>query len=70
MKPRELLRAAARYVRDNPSALVKAAADATSLRFGVLHRRAALGGRTGHAEQEGRRRTSRSAVPAGAPSNT
>jgi hypothetical protein len=35
MKPRELLRAAARYVRDNPSALVKAATDATSLRFGV-----------------------------------
>jgi hypothetical protein len=35
MKPREVLRAAARYVRDNPRALVKAASDATSLRFGV-----------------------------------
>jgi len=35
MKPRELLRAAARYVRSNPGALVKAATDATSLRFGV-----------------------------------
>jgi hypothetical protein len=30
-----LLRAAARYVRDNPRALVKAASDARSLRFGV-----------------------------------
>jgi hypothetical protein len=35
MKPRELLRAAARYVRNNPRALVKAATDATRLRFGV-----------------------------------
>jgi hypothetical protein len=35
MKPRELLRAAARYVRNNPRVLVKAATDATSLRFGV-----------------------------------
>jgi len=35
MKPRELLRAAASYVRDNPRALLKAANDARSLRFGV-----------------------------------
>jgi hypothetical protein len=31
----KLLRAAARYVRDNPKAIVKAAIDAKSLRFGV-----------------------------------
>lgn len=35
MKPRELLSAAARYVRANPGAIVKAATDATRLRFGV-----------------------------------
>jgi hypothetical protein len=35
MRPQDLLRAAARYVRQNPRALVKAATDATSLRFGV-----------------------------------
>jgi hypothetical protein len=35
MRPGDLLRAAARYVRDNPRAIVKAATDATSLRFGV-----------------------------------
>jgi hypothetical protein len=35
MKAEDLLRAAARYVRDNPRALVKAAVDAKSLRFGV-----------------------------------
>jgi hypothetical protein len=35
MKARQLLRAAALYVRNNPRALVKAASDATSLRFGV-----------------------------------
>ncbi len=35
MSAPKLLRAAARYVRDNPRALVKAAVDAKSLRFGV-----------------------------------
>jgi hypothetical protein len=35
MRPGDLLRAAARYVRDNPRAIVKVATDATSLRFGV-----------------------------------
>jgi hypothetical protein len=35
MNPRELLRAAGRYVRRHPHSLVKAASDATSLRFGV-----------------------------------
>jgi hypothetical protein len=33
--PRELLTAAARYVRSNPEVLVKAAVDATTLRFGI-----------------------------------
>jgi hypothetical protein len=35
MKPREALRAAARYVRQNPGVVVKAATDATRLRFGI-----------------------------------
>jgi hypothetical protein len=35
MKPREALRAAARYVRQNPGVVVKAASDATKLRFGI-----------------------------------
>ena len=35
MKKPSFLRAAARYVRDNPQALVKVARDATNLRFGV-----------------------------------
>jgi hypothetical protein len=35
MSPREALRAAARYVRQNPTAVVKAATDATKLRFGI-----------------------------------
>jgi len=35
MSPREALRAAARFVRDNPRAVVKAATDARRLRFGV-----------------------------------
>jgi hypothetical protein len=33
--PREIFSAAARYVRDNPEVLVKAAIDAATLRFGV-----------------------------------
>jgi hypothetical protein len=33
--PRELLTAAARYVRSNPEVLVKAAVDAATLRFGI-----------------------------------
>ncbi len=35
MRPRDALRAVAGYVRANPTALVKVAADATRLRFGV-----------------------------------
>jgi hypothetical protein len=35
MSPRDALRAAARYVRQNPNAVVKAATDATKLRFGI-----------------------------------
>lgn len=35
LRPRELLQAAARYVRRNPESLVKAAADAAALRFGI-----------------------------------
>jgi hypothetical protein len=35
MSPRQLLEAGARYLRKNPGAIVKAAVDATSLRFGV-----------------------------------
>jgi hypothetical protein len=35
MRPREVLRAAGRYLRNNPRAVVKAATDATRLRFGV-----------------------------------
>jgi hypothetical protein len=33
--PRDILSAAARYVRDNPEVLVKAAIDAATLRFGI-----------------------------------
>src|SRR5580698_5685856 len=33
--PREILSAAVRYVRNNPEVLVKAAIDATTLRFGI-----------------------------------
>jgi hypothetical protein len=33
--PRDFLKAAVRYVRKNPQAIVKAAVDATSLRFGI-----------------------------------
>jgi hypothetical protein len=35
MRPREALRAAARYLKNNPGAVVKAATDATKLKFGV-----------------------------------
>jgi hypothetical protein len=35
MKPRDVLRAAVGYVRANPGAVVKAATDATRLRFGI-----------------------------------
>ncbi len=35
IRPRAVVQAALRYVRDNPDALVRAAVDATGLRFGV-----------------------------------